>query len=184
MSVGYTAPAEASHGEVVVVVVIIENVFTVHKTADTFVGAHPNISCLVLTDGLYVGVSQSAFTLVYFVVSVCQGGEAYQTFTRGHPQPLSAVFVESIDGIGGEFGQDVEELDALELRVIEAQASSEESYPYLVFGILQHTAGQIVLQIVVCLDCLAVTIYKIDTFAGSDPNVSLLVFMKGTYVSA
>ena len=100
------------------IVVVIENVFTVHKTADTFVGAHPNISCLVLTDGLYVGVSQSAFTLVYFVVSVCQGGEAYQTFTRGHPQPLSAVFVESIDGIGGEFGQDVEELDALELRVI------------------------------------------------------------------
>ena len=48
------------------IVVVIENVFTVHKTADTFVGAHPNISCLVLTDGLYVGVSQSAFTLVYF----------------------------------------------------------------------------------------------------------------------
>ena len=99
MSVGYTAPAEASHGEVVVVVVIIENVFTVHKTADTFVGAHPNISCLVLTDGLYVGIGQSALTLVYFVVSVCQGGKAYQTFTRGYPQPLSAVFVESIDGV-------------------------------------------------------------------------------------
>ena len=55
------------------IVVVIENVFTVHKTADTLLVLTQIFPALSLTDGLYVGVSQSAFTLVYFVVSVWEG---------------------------------------------------------------------------------------------------------------
>lgn len=66
----YRPPTETTHREVVIVIIVVKSLFAFDKTADAFVGAYPNIPIPVFSYGVYMGIGESIFPLIYYSMPI------------------------------------------------------------------------------------------------------------------
>ena len=99
LSISYTSTAETTHRKVVVMVVVVERLFTLNEAANTLVRANPDIAGFIFANGMYMCIGKSAFPLIYFVCLVGKRRKAYQSFAGSYPQTFPAIFIDGVDGI-------------------------------------------------------------------------------------